>query len=286
VQGSPELGGFLDALRGSGYVPGETIRLEYRWNGGEELRRDLAELIGAGAEVLVAVAGVVARAAREATERVPIVMLAGGDPVGAGLVASLAHPGGNVTGLTALVPQLANKRLELLQATVPDASRVGVLWNTEFADEADLDGLHAAAGPLGLELLPFRLTPVLFYRELVPVAEAARDGRIQALLVAFQPVLGVRRSILDLTSSRRLPAMFPSRDMAEAGGLLAYGPSLPEQFRRAATYVDRILKGAKPADLPVEQPMNFDLVVNLKTAQAFGLTIPQSVLQQATEIIQ
>jgi putative tryptophan/tyrosine transport system substrate-binding protein len=174
----------------------------------------------------------------------------------------------------------------LLQAAVPSASRIGLLWHTEYLEGADLDGLRGAAERLGLELVPFRLTPELYYRDLEAAAVAARAGRIQALMVAFQPVLNSRRSILELAASRRLPAMFPSRDMADAGGLLAYGPSLPEQFRRAATYVDRILKGAGPADLPVERSSTFDFVVNLKTAQAQGLSIPHTVLQQATEILQ
>ena len=285
---TPEYAAFREGLRALGYAPGQTIQLETRWGSPEALGPDLAGLVGTS-DVLVAVHNEIVRAAKRATATVPIVMVASADPVRGGLVESLAHPGGNLTGVSPLVPELVSKQLELLKATLPGLRRVGLLWERDDPGEgADPVELRAAARGLGLEpvLVMVSTSGVNIGLQVGAIGELASAGGIEALLVGYDPPPGPRDRIRQMAAERRLPVAYPRRDLVLEGGLLAYGPSFPDLFRRAAYYVDRILKGARPADLPVEQPTTFDFVNNLKTAQALGLTIPQSVLQQATEIIQ
>jgi putative tryptophan/tyrosine transport system substrate-binding protein len=274
-------------LRELGYVEGQNIALEVRWAEGryERFPALVAELVRLKVDVLVVATTPGALAAKNATRTIPIVMLAAGDPVGSGLVASLARPGGNLTGLSLLNTEVHGKRLELLKDTLPSISRVAVLTNpgnpihVVFWTET-----QAVAQTLGLQLLPLKVrTPEDFDNALT----AAIQGRAEALL-AFDDSLtiGYRARLVQLAAKRRLPAMYGFRDFPDAGGLLSYGPNLLDQYRRTATFVDKILKGAKPADLPVEQPTKFELVINLKTAKALGLTIPPSVLARADEIIQ
>jgi putative ABC transport system substrate-binding protein len=277
---------FQDGLAALGYLPGQTIQLDFRWGTPELLGPDLAEL-AANSDVIVAVQNSIIRAVKQATSTVPIVMVASGDPVRAGLVASLARPGGNVTGLTPLVAELAGKRLELLKDLIPGLARVGLLWDREDADAAtDLGEVQAAAQNLGLQLVPLEVSSVNLQARLQAVGELASAGGLEALLVGFDPTPRTERVILHLAAERRLPIMHSGRNPVAAGSLMAYGPSSPELFRRAAAYVDRILRGAKPADLPVEQPTKFELAINLKTARTLGLTVPPAILQQATELIQ
>ena len=278
---------FRAGLQELGYVEGQNIDLEYRFSSGENERFPelVAELIRLPVDVIVAEKHDAILAAKQATSTIPIVMSVHADPVGLGLVASLAHPGGNITGMTSLAARLSGKRLELLRETSPAVSRVVVFYDHTYPS-AQLMGAEATtgAGALGLELLAFDVrTPADFG----PVFEAARRERADGLYVFGDPlIVRQQRQLIDFAAQQRIPAVYSERSWSAAGGLMAYGPHYPAIYRRAAYYVDRILKGAKPADLPVEQPREFELVINLKTAQALGLTIPESVLQQATEVIQ
>jgi ABC-type uncharacterized transport system substrate-binding protein len=220
-----------------------------------------------------------------ATSTIPIVMALSASPVEDGFVASLARPGGNVTGLTGIARELIGRRLEVLKAAVPGVSRVGVLWNPDIHDRAgEFRVAEAAAAALGLEL---RSLEARDSATLPPALEQASLQRADALYLLDNPVTGTNEPrISEFALARRLPTMSGNRRFATVGGLIAYGTNDPDMARRAASYVDKILKGAKPADLPVERPALFDFVVNLRTAQALGLTIPPSVLQQATEVIQ
>jgi putative ABC transport system substrate-binding protein len=208
-----------------------------------------------------------------------------GDPVKLGLVRSLARSGTNVTGLTLLSPELSSRRLQLLREAFPQATRVAVLWNPSNPGGKDyLEQTKGAARALGVELV---LVEARGASDLEAAFEALAAGRPSALIsLADATLWNQRRQVVDFASRKRLPAMFPEREFADDGGLMAYGPNVPENFRRAAGYVDKILKGAKPADLPVEQPTKFDFVINLKTAKALGLTIPQSLLQRADQVIE
>jgi putative ABC transport system substrate-binding protein len=278
---------FRERLRELGYVEGQTVVFETRWADGQidRLPGLAAELARLEVDVVVTAGSPAARAAKNTTTSIPIVMATGGDPVGLGLVASLARPGGNVTGLTTLSRELSGKRLEMLREALPRVSRIGMLWHRT----SDIDALtrretEEAARTLGIPLKAHGVDgPDGFDRALSAIV-ADRAG---AVLVATSPMFfGHRRQLADLAVKHRLPIMFAFREYAEAGGLMAYGPSYAELFRRAAGYVDKILKGAKPADLPIEQPTKFELVINLKTVKALGLTIPQSVLLRADEVIQ
>ena len=224
-------------------------------------------------------------AAKRATTAIPIVTTTIGDPVGSGLVASLARPGGNLTGLSLLGPELGGKRLELLREVVPGLSRVAFLWNRANPYNAELlRDAEAAARTLGVQLQSLAVRGPDDYEEAL---RAASGGRAGALVTVEDPLAVTQRArIVDLAAKNRLPAMYFAREFVDAGGLMSYGPSFADMYHRAATYVDKILKGAKPAALPVEQPMRFELVVNLKTAKALGLTIPRSVLSMADEAIQ
>jgi putative ABC transport system substrate-binding protein len=235
--------------------------------------------------VIVAFSTLAALPAKKATTAIPIVMVSG-DPVGTGLVASLARPGGNVTGLTTFSPELVGKRLELLKQAVPQLVRVAVLWDAAGPSKIlELKEAEATAPALGLQFQSLEVRAP--HPDLEGAFGAAGKGRAQGLVVLNNPLmLTYRAQIAGMALGHRLPSMFDGREYSEAGGLISYGANVSDLFRRAATYVDRILKGAKPADLPMEQPTTFELVVNLKTAKALGLTIPQSLLLRADQVIE
>lgn len=278
---------FRERLRDLGYVEGQTVLFETRWAEGQldRLPKLAAELVHLKVDVVVTAGSPAARAAKNATTRIPIVMATGGDPVGLGLVATLARPGGNVTGLTTLSRELSGKRLEMLREAVPRVARMGMLWHrTSAIDALTMRETEEAAQTMGIPLKTHGVDgPDDFDRALGAIV-ADRGG---AVLVATSPMFfGHRRQLADLALKHRLPTIFAFREYAEAGGLMAYGPSYTELFQRAAEYVDKVLKGARPADLPVEQPSKFELTINLKTVKALGLTIPPAVLARAAEIIQ
>ena len=274
-------------LRELGYVEGENIVIEWRYAEGKPggLSELAAELVRLKVDVIVTGgAGGVTRVAKEATSTIPIVMAMDSDPVANGFVASLARPGGNITGLATLAPELGGKRLELLKEIVPKLSRVAVLGTSTAPTSAQaLREVELAAGALGVKL---QYLEVLDSKDIEPAFRAAGKGRAEAVLVLPGPVFpSQRKQIADLAAKSRLPAIYPFPEFVEAGGLMTYSTSITDLFRRAATYVDKILKGRKPADLPVEQPTKFELVINLKTAKQIGLTIPQSMLYRADKVI-
>jgi putative ABC transport system substrate-binding protein len=280
---------FRQGLRELGYVEGQNLVIEYRYAEGRDDRlADLAaELVRLKVDVIVAVAGAAAtRAVQHATRTIPIVMAGGIDPVGDGLVASLARPGGNTTGFSNLTVELPGKRLEILKEAVPQSARIAVLANPATAGyESAMNNLTVAARALGLHLHVVELRRA---DELDATFAAMTRAGADALLVVGEPLLldSLRGRTVDLAATHRLPTMYSQKSSVEAGGLMSYGPSLPDMHRRAATYVDKILKGAKPADLPVEQPSKFELVLNLKTAKALGITFPPTLLIQADKVIQ
>ena len=285
---SPSREAFRQALRELGYVEGQNLVIEWRWAEGrdERLPALAAELVRLQVEVIVVGGGAAIRAAQHATSTIPIVMAANYDPVGEGFVASLARPGGNITGLSWLGAELPGKRLEILKETLPQSTRIAVLGNPAFAAyETWLNSLTAAAQALDLHLHVLELHHA---DELDSAFAALTSAGAEALIVLSDPALldGLHGRIVDLAARHRLPAMYDWRAYVDAGGLMAYGPSMPDMQQRAASYVDKILKGAKPADLPIEQPTTFRLVINLKAAKALGLTIPPAVLFQAHEVLQ
>ena len=278
---------FLQGLREHGYVVGQNIAIEYRWAAGrrDQLRDLAAELVRLKVDIIVASATPVIQAAKDATRTIPIVMAAAPDPIATGLVASLARPGGNITGLSLLSTELAGKWLQLIKELVPGAPRVAVLaQGPGLGTQLLFREMQAAARVVGVQLQQLEVgSPDEFDSAF---AAMKREGA-GALIVQASPLsVAHPKVIAELAAKHRLAAMYGVRVFVDEGGLVSYGPSLLEMFRRAATYVDRILKGAKPADLPVEQPTKFELVINLKTAKALGLTIPQSVLIRADEVIQ
>jgi putative ABC transport system substrate-binding protein len=277
---------FRQGLGEYGYVEGHHIAVEYRFanDDQEQLRGLVAEVVGLQPDVIVVQSTVGALAVQEATNTIPIVA-SSGDAVGTGLVASLARPGGNVTGVSSLAPSLSGKRLQLLADVVAGLSRVAVLWYAEGpAPRRAYQETEAAAHVLGVELLSM---PVRGAEEFESAFDAALRERAEALLQIQGPVVNSNpRRVVDFTTQHRLPAMSGNRAFVEAGGLMAYSVEPLAQDRRLAYYVDRILKGTSPADLPVEQPTTFEFVINLRTAEALGLTIPQQVLLQTTETIQ
>lgn len=281
----PLLAAFQQGLRDLGYTEGQNIVIESRYADGITVRLPelAAELVRLKVDVLVVGGTVAARSAMAATKTVPIVFTLVGDPVGAGLVASLARPGGNATGLSNVVTELSGKQLELLKAAVPKISRVVVLHNPRNSGPA-LKRTRDAAQSLGLEL---QLLEVRQPSELASAFSAMQARRPDAVLALSDPAFGIELVQLSrLAITNRLPAMYSRTEFVEAGGLLSYGPNFNNNFRRAAGYVDRILKGAKPGDLPVEQPTKFELAINMKTAKALGLTISQSMLQRADQVIE
>jgi putative ABC transport system substrate-binding protein len=285
--GSRLWGAFIQGLRDLGYVEGQNIRIEERSSEGKyERLPDLAkELVRLKVDIIVAPASQNVLAAKQATRTIPIVMMSHPDPVGMGLVPSLARPGGNVTGLSALSPEMWGKQLELLKETVPRVSRVAVLGNpTNAAYPLFLREVKVAARSLGVQLQTLEARGP---DDLERAFAAMTRERAGALLVQSDGMFLLHRGrIPDLAAKSRLPAMYGVREFVDAGGLMVYAASLPDSFRRAATYVDKILKGARPGDLAVEQPTKFDWVINLKTAKALGLTIPPALLLRADEVIE
>jgi putative ABC transport system substrate-binding protein len=277
----------LQKLAELGYVEGRTIEVEYRASGGrpERLPALAQELVQRRVDLIVTYGTPVTQAAKLATSNIPIVMVGIGDPVRAGLVGSLGRPGGNITGNTILGPDIGAKRLQLLREALPNVSRVAFLWNPQNASNAvQFENVQRAARTLGLTLLS---VPVSDPGKLDSAFAAMMKERPQALMITADPVQQTFvRQIVQFAAATRLPTIFQIRENVIAGGLMSYGPSLPELFRRAAAYVDKILKGTRPADLPVEQPATFELVINLKTTKALGLTIPPSFLLRADQVIE
>ena len=278
---------FPQGLGELGYVEGRNLIIEYRRAAQKEERLPelAAELVRLKVEVIVTAAAPTIEAARRATSTIPIVMAAVADPVGSGLVTSLARPGGNVTGLTALSTDLAGKRLQLVREVVPKATRVAVLaYHGTSATRLFLEQMRAAAQQMGVQLVVQEVNEA---GGLPGAFTTMQRERAQALIVQVTPFSADNaKRIVELAAQHRLPAMYDVRSFVDAGGLVSYGPSLPEMFHRAAFYVDRILKGAKPADLPIEQPTKFELVINMKAAKALALVIPPAILGRADEVIQ
>ncbi len=283
----PSVEGFRQGLRDLGYIEGKNILVEYRYLEGKLDRVPglVAELVQLKVDVFVSSNFPAIRAAKQATKTIPIVMVTTQDPVATGIVNSLARPGGNITGLTRLTRDLSGKRLELLKEMVPGKSRVGVLWDTNAPGPIiGFKEYEAAAPALKIQIQSLEVAGP--NPDLEGAFQAAAKGRAGGLITIRNPVLNrYRKRIADLAIKNRLPSMCEGGDYVEAGSLVSYSANDAENFRRAATYVDKILKGAKPADLPVEQPTKFELVINLKTAKQIGLTIPQSVLYRADKVI-
>jgi len=279
---------FRQKLRDLGHVEGENIAIEYRWADGQDdqLPKLATELVRLKPDVIVTTGTPGALAAMQATNTIPIVMASAGDPVGAGLVASLARPGGNVTGFTILGPELEGKRLELLKQAVPELSRVAVLWNpSNPAIVSYFETIKNAGRALRISLDP--VAEVRRADELDNAFTAIASARPHALAVlADRFLLAHRKRIVEFAAAKRLPGMYPYREYVDAGGLMSYAPSNIELFRGTATYVDKILKGAKPGELPVQEPTKFELIVNLKNAKASGIDVPTSLLLRADEVIE
>jgi putative ABC transport system substrate-binding protein len=275
---------FLQGLRELGYVEGKNIAIEWRWAESkfDRLPDLAAELLRLKVDIIVSAGPAATRAAKKATTTIPIVMTNEGDPVGTGFVASLARPAGNITGLSTLAPELDGKRLELLKETIPKLSRVAVIGRSAEPGYAQLTkDLDLAAAVLKVKLQHLDLPDP---KDTETAFRAASKGRADAVLLVGSP--GVyRKQIVDLAVTSQLPAMYYQPEFVEAGGLMFYGVNRNDLYRRAATYVDKILKGAKPADLPVEQPIKFEFIVNLKAAKQIGLTIPPNVLARADKVI-
>jgi putative tryptophan/tyrosine transport system substrate-binding protein len=275
---------FVQRLRELGWVEGRNVAIEYRWAEArsERFPEIAAEFVQFKVDVIVT-GGNAAVAVKQATSVVPIVFVLG-DPVGTGLVASLARPGGNVTGLTNQQPDLAGKRLEILREVVPSLHRLAILANVDYPFAVlEMAEVQAAGGTLRRDVANFEIRRA---EDIAPAFEALK-GRAEALYVVLDPLVTTHRiRINTLVLAARLPTMHTLREGVEAGGLMSYGANFPDLFRRAAEFVDKILRGAKPADLPVEQPTKFDLVINLTTAKALGLTVPPTLLARADEVIE
>ena len=284
------LNAFLQGLHELGYTEGQNLTIERQFaNGSSDRLRELAaELVRRNPDIIVAFSTTAALPTKQATDTIPIVAVAMADPVADGLVASLAQPGGNVTGTTFLGPELVAKRLQLLREVVPGLSRVAALWHPNAYSERTMAGvrneIEVAARTLGLQL---QLVPAISPDDFVNAFGAMAREHAEALIVMPSPMLfGEYRRIVSIAANSKLPAMGAAREFADLGGLVSYGANLPELARQTATYADKILKGAKPAELPVEQPIKFELVINLKTAKALGLTVPPALLARADEVIE
>ena len=284
--GSEWVAAFVQRLHELGWNEGRTIAIEYRWAEGREERfaELAAELVRLKVDVIVTSGTPQVLAAKQATSVIPIVFATAGDPVGNNLVASLARPGGNVTGLSNLISETGGKRLEFLREVVPGLRRLAILANVSNpAVVLDMGDVQAAARTLGLEVTTLEIRRA---QDIVPAFEAL-NGRAEALYVSSDALVNANRIRINILAvGARLPTMHGSGDYVEAGGLMSYGVNFPDQFRRTADYVDKILRGAKPGDIPVEQPTKFDLIINLTTAKALGLTIPESFLLRADEVIE
>jgi putative ABC transport system substrate-binding protein len=276
---------FRQGLRALGYVEGKDVVIEYRNAAGklDRVPQNAAELVRLKVDVIVTAGPTDTRAAKEATSAIPIVMAQDSDPIGNGFVASLARPGGNITGLSTLYPEISGKRLELLKEIAPRLSRLAVLGTSiEPGNAQAVRATELAAGALGVTL---QYLDILGPKDVEAAFQAVGNGRSDALLVLSSPLLTQRKQMTDFAMKSRIPAIYDRREFVEAGGLMTYGVAITDLDRRAATYVDKILKGAKPADLPVEQPTKFELVINIKTAKQIGLAIPPNVLARADKVI-
>jgi putative ABC transport system substrate-binding protein len=291
VPGTPSSHGqwvaaFVQRLRELGWIDGRTVAVEYRWAEGryERFAEIAAELVQRKVDVIVTASTAAVLAAKQATSVLPIVFAAAGDPVGTGLVAGLARPGGNVTGLSLQQTETVGKRLELLREVVPGLGRLAILANVGSpAAVLDMREVQATARTLGLDITTLEIRRG---EEIVSAFEAL-NGHAQALYIVVDPLVGTHQfRINTLVLAARLPTMHTQRQSVEVGGLMSYGPNFPDLFRRAGDYVDKILRGAKPADIPVEQPTKFDLIINLTTAKALGLEIPPTLLARADEVIE
>ncbi|HEY3304495.1 MAG TPA: ABC transporter substrate-binding protein [Candidatus Binatia bacterium] len=281
---------FRQGLRELGYVEGKNIVIEWRHHEGklDRLPALAAELVRLKVDIIITVGPPAARAAKEATVTIPIVMMNVGDPVGSGFVDSLARPGGNITGLSSLAPELSGKRLELLKEIVPKLSRVAVFGTSTSPDNTQsLREVELAAGALKVKLQYLDIRDPRDPKDVETAFRAASKGRAEAVLMMVAGAVGTahQTQILELAVKSRLPVIYSAPSIVEAGGLMSYGVTSLDLDRRAATYVDKILKGAKPADIPVEQPTKFEFIINLKAAKQIGLTIPQSVLYRADKVI-
>jgi ABC-type uncharacterized transport system substrate-binding protein len=277
---------FRQGLNELGYIEGKNIVIEYRYAEGklDRLPALAKELVGLKPDVIVAAPTPSVLAAKKASATIPIVFVSVGDPVGSGLVASLARPGENITGLTVLVPELSGKRLELLKEAIPNVIRVAALWNpANPAQELVWKEIQAAAQELRLQLQSLEVRSA---NDFDIAFEAAVRERAQALIPSPDPLINTQlKRIVEFAAKNRLPAMYGGPEVVDAGGLMSYAPNYTDHYRRAAVYVDKILKGTKPADLPVEQPMKFEFVINLKTAKQIGLTFPPNVLARADRVV-
>ena len=281
------IGPFRDGLRALGYKEGSNIQIEYRWANGvyDRFPKLVTELLAAKVEVIVTAGTPAALAVKRATTAVPLVMVAVGDPVGTGIVPSLARPGGNITGLSSIALDLEGKRLELLRELIPALAHVAVFWSPVNAFHAgSLKQAHVAADALRIKILSLEVRKT---EDLESAFRAILRDKPEALLILADRIyLHDRQMMADFATKNRLPSVSAYRELVMAGGLMSFGPSYEDMHRRAAAYVDKILKGAKPGDLPVEQPTKFDFTVNLTTAKALGLTVPPTLLARADEVIE
>jgi putative ABC transport system substrate-binding protein len=281
------VGAFRSGLRDLGYDEGRNVLLEYRWAEGkyERFPALIAELMGLRVDVLVTAGAPATLAVKKATTSIPLVMVAVADPVGDGIVSSLAHPGGNITGVSSIALDLEAKRLELLREVMPTAASIAVLWNPlNVSHPRALERVQAAARVLRMKVHLVRVRVADDIKD--AFADIGRQRSDALLVLADRVFLHERARMMELALHQRLPGVYPYRELVETGGLMSFGPNYVEMHRRAATYVDRILKGAKPGDLPIEQPTTFELVINTRTAKALGLTIPPSVLLRTDQLIQ
>jgi ABC-type uncharacterized transport system substrate-binding protein len=283
---SSQLEAFRQALRELGYVEGQNIAIEYRYAEGklDRLPALAGELVRLKVDIIVAASTPAALAAKNATKEIPIVFETIIDPVASGVAASLARPGGNITGVTMGGAELYGKRLELLKETIPKLTRAGILWNpTSTAAQLNLKETRAAAQPLKLEVQSLEVRSP---EDIEPAFDAATRAKVSAMMITQSPPLTMySKRIVDLAARHRLPVIYPQRQWPDSGGLMSYGSNVDDSYRRLASYVDRILKGVKPVDLPVERSTKMELVINLKAAKQIGLTIPPNVLARADRVI-
>jgi putative tryptophan/tyrosine transport system substrate-binding protein len=278
----------LKGLRDLGYEEGSTVAFEWRWWNDQVERLPVlaAELVSLDVQAIVTAGTPAAKALKNATQSIPIIMAVIGDPVAAGLVDSLAHPGGNVTGFSILASDLSGKRLELLKEVVPRLSSVGVVLNpTNPQPKIELQEVEAAARTLGVQIRPIQISAESSLQ--TSFESISRERSVQAILVLTDALLyNHRKQIATLAAANRVPAMYFFREFVAAGGLMSYGPNDIDLFRRTASYLDKVVNGTKPGDLPIEQPTKFELVINLKTAKALGIEVPQTLLSRTDEVIE